>query len=358
MFPHFNSGVRVMHISELETPVAIIDLDRLEANINRFQHYLDEHGIANRPHIKTHKIPAIAHMQMNAGAVGVCCQKLGEAEVMVKAGITDILIPYNIIGAQKLERLMALAKVATMSVSADSEYTVKGLSEAAHRAGVELPVLVEFDTGGKRCGVQNPQQAVDLAQFIARHPSLAFGGLMTYPLNAETDGIIEQTKALLNGLPLPCVSVGSTGQMWHAHEHKSITEYRAGMYIYGDRWTNNVGAIATENLALKVIATVVSRPTVDRGILDAGSKTLSSDLMGLTGHGMILEYPDAVIQALSEEHGHTDFSACATKPEIGERVTIIPNHCCVVSNLFNQMVGVRGDTVEVVWDVEARGLLT
>jgi D-serine deaminase-like pyridoxal phosphate-dependent protein len=146
--------------------------------------------------------------------------------------------------------------------------------------------------------------------------------------------------------------------MWQAHTHPEITEYRAGMYIYGDRNTLKAGAVSLDDCAQKIITTVVSRPTAERGILDGGSKTFSSDLLGLTGHGLILEYPDANIYTLSEEHGHVDFSQCAHKPAIGERVTVIPNHCCVVTNLFNQMVGVRGDKVEVVWDVAARGKLT
>jgi len=347
-----------MDISELETPVAVVDLDRLEANIARLQHYLEAHHIANRPHIKTHKIPEIADMQLRAGAIGITCQKLGEAEVMVQAGIQDIFIPYNILGSQKLERLIALARKAQLRVTADSEFTVKGLSEAAHRAGIELPVLVEFDTGSQRCGVQTPQQAADLARFVQRQPGLKFAGLMTYPVNDHTDPFVQQVEGLLAGIPVSCVSGGGTSGLWRAHQHPVLTEYRAGMYIYGDRAMLKSGAVKLEDCALKVITTVVSRPTDDRGILDGGSKTFSSDLVGLTGHGLILEYPEASLYALSEEHGHVDFSACPHKPAIGERVTVIPNHCCVVSNLFDQMVGLRGSIVETIWKVAARGKLT
>lgn len=346
-----------MDINQLETPVAIVDLDRLEANITKLQHYLDEHGIINRPHIKTHKIPEIAHMQVNAGAVGITCQKIGEAEVMAQAGIQDIFLPYNIIGEAKLERLMRLARRVTLSVTADSEFTVQGLSGAAQRAGLELPVLVEFDAGLGRCGVQSPQEAADLARTIARSPCLRFGGLMTYPSSDNADLFVRETKNLLknDGISVDLVSGGSTPSMWEAHAHPEITEHRAGMYIYGDRYTLKSGAMTLEDCALKVITTVVSRPTADRGILDGGSKTFSSDLLGLDGHGLILEYPEARIYGQSEEHGHTDFSKCERKPEIGERVTVIPNHCCVVTNLFNQIVGVRGNQVEVIWPVAARG---
>jgi D-serine deaminase-like pyridoxal phosphate-dependent protein len=348
-----------MDISQLDTPVAVVDLDKLEANIARLQKYLDEYGIANRPHIKTHKIPEIAHMQINAGAVGITCQKIGEAEVMAQAGIRDIFLPYNIIGAAKLERLMRLARRVKLSVTADSEFTVAGLSAAAQQAGLELPVLVEFDTGAKRCGVQSPQQAADLAQTIARSPGLRFGGLMTYPTNDQTDPFVRETKALLkrHDLTVNLVSGGSTPGMWRAHNHPEVTEHRAGMYIYGDRFTLKSGAMTLEDCSLKVITTVVSRPTAERGILDGGSKTFSSDLLGLEGHGLILEYPEAHYYGQSEEHGHVDFSRCSHKPDIGERVTVIPNHCCVVSNLFNQIVGVRQNRVEVIWPVAARGAL-
>jgi len=348
-----------MEISQLETPVAIVDLDRLEANITRLQNYLDEHGIANRPHIKTHKIPEIAHLQLRAGAIGITCQKLGEAEVMAQAGIEDIFLPYNIIGQSKLAHLVRLARRVRLSLTADSEFTLRGLSAAAYRERLELELLVEFDTGGQRCGVQSPQEAAGLARLITRLPGLRFAGLMTYPLNDRTGLFVRETKALLqgDGLAVERVSVGGTPCMWEAHHHPEISEYRAGMYIYGDRYTVQSGAVTLEDCALQVICTVVSRPTADRGILDGGSKTFSSDLLGLDGHGLILEYPEARIYSQSEEHGHVDFSRCERRPEIGERVTVIPNHCCVVSNLFNQMVGVRGDQVEVIWPVAARGAL-
>lgn len=348
-----------MDLNQLETPVAIVDLDRLEANIEKFQAYLSQHGIANRPHIKTHKIPEIAHMQIKAGAVGITCQKIGEAEVMAQAGIDDIFLPYNIIGPAKLERLMRLTRRVNLSVTADSEFTVKGLSGAAQAAGIELPVLVEFDTGAQRCGVQSPQEAADLARRIARAPGLHFGGLMTYPSNQNTGPFVRETKKLLkaDGLEVERVSGGGTPGMWQAHTYPEVTEHRAGMYIYGDRYTLKSGAMTLDDCSLKVITTVVSRPTADRGILDGGSKTFSSDLLGLEGYGLILEYPEALIYGQSEEHGHVDFSKCPRKPEIGERVTVIPNHCCVVSNLFNQIVGVRQNQVEVIWPVAARGAL-
>lgn len=346
-----------MNVSEIETPAAVVDLSRLEFSIKRLQNYLDEHGIANRPHIKTHKIPEIAHMQLAQGAMGITCQKLGEAEVMVQAGIRDILVPYNILGAKKLNRLVLLAKRARITLTADSSVTVSGLSPAAYEHGVSIPVLVEFDTGLHRCGVETPQLAAELAGLIDSSPGLRFAGLMTYPVNENTGPFVEEVKKLIEpkGLQVACVSVGGTRCMWEAHQHSEITEYRAGMYVYGDRSTVESGAMTLEECSFSVRSTVVSRPSQERGILDAGSKSLSSDLLGLEGHGLILEYPEAQIYALSEEHGHVEFSGCDSKPEIGEVVTILPNHCCVANNLFNQVIGVRDGQVEVVWPVQARG---
>ena len=346
-------------IDQLETPVAIVDLDVLEANIARLQRFLDRHGIANRPHIKTHKIPQIAHMQIEAGAVGITCQKLSEAEVMADAGIGDIFIPYNIIGPRKLGRLVSLARRISIRVTADSAFTVQGLSAAARGARLELPVLVEFDSGLDRCGVRSPAEAADLARTIARLPGLRFAGLMTYPSSETVGPFVREVRRLLQpaGLDVECVSGGGSPAAWRAHHYPEVTEHRAGMYVYGDRYGIHHEVMALEECALKIIATVVSRPTGERGVLDAGSKTLSSDLMGLEGHGLILEYPKAVIYQLSEEHGHVDFSACAQRPQIGERVSLIPNHGCAVGNLFNHMVGVRRGRVEVVWPVAARGAL-
>jgi D-serine deaminase-like pyridoxal phosphate-dependent protein len=349
-----------MHIAELETPVPVVDIDRLEANIARLQAYLDEHEIANRPHVKTHKIPAIAKMQMDAGAIGITCQKVSEAEVMASAGFDDIFIPYNIIGESKLKRLMALAGRINVSVTADSASTVRGLSRAAQAAGLTMTVLVECDTGLHRCGVQSPQEAADLARLIGHLPNLHFGGLMTFPLNAQLGGFVREARTLLNadGLQIECVTAGGTPSMWQAHTHPELTEYRAGIYVYGDRLSLRSGAVTLDTCALTIYSTVVSRPTNDRGVLDAGSKTLSSDLHDLDGYGYICEYPEAKIYALSEEHGHVDFSACARKPEIGERLSIIPNHCCTVTSLFDEIIGARNDHVAETWQVAARSTVT
>lgn len=349
-----------MHIDELETPVPVVDMDRMEANITRLQSYLDKYQIANRPHVKTHKIPAIAKLQMDAGAVGITCQKVSEAEVFADAGFDNIFLPYNIIGETKLKRLMALASRINLSVTADSAFTARGLSNAAMLAGLKVSVLVECDTGAGRCGVQSPAEAAELARLIQSLPNLHFGGLMTYPSNEHLDSFVRETRSLLEGdnLPIERVSGGGTPTMWEAHTHPELTEHRAGIYVYGDRLTLRSGAVTLDTCALQILTTVVSRPTADRGILDAGSKTLSTDLHGLEGYGYICEYPEAKIYALTEEHGHVDFSACARKPDIGERLSVIPNHCCVVTNLFDEFIGARDNQVQETWQITARGTVT
>jgi D-serine deaminase-like pyridoxal phosphate-dependent protein len=351
-----------MKDTDLDTPVVTIDLDVMEATIRRAQTYFDEHGILNRPHIKTHKIPAIAHKQLEAGAKGITCQKLGEAEVFVAAGIKDVLIPYNIVGEQKLERLCRLAKQARMSVCVDSEYTVRGISAAANREGVEIDLEVECDTGMRRAGVQSPEEAADLARLIARLPGVRFAGWMTYPTTKETVAFFDAASALIarDGLSAAVRSGGGTPGMWRAHEAlPTVNEYRAGTYIYFDRNCVGAGAATWDECAMRVHMTVVSRPTKDRAILDGGSKTLTNDPAGSgqTGYGRIVEYPEAVIARQSEEHGHVDLSACPPdrRPEIGERVTVIPNHACATTNLHDEVVGVRHGKVEVIWPVLARG---
>ena len=347
-----------MRIEELETPVAVVDLDRLSVNIDHLQKYLASHDIDNRPHIKTHRIPAIAHMQLEAGAVGITCQTLSEAEVMCSTGIRDIFLPYNLLSDAKLKRLMLLARRAKMSVTADSARTVSGYAEAAAAEGTVLPVLIEMDGGYERCGVTTPEGVRELARQIDSAPNLHFGGLMVYPSNPESNAFMGEAKMLLaqEGLAVERVSGGSSFVMWQAHEFTEFTEHRAGMYVYGDRNLVDAGVMALDDCSYFVLATVVSRPTEDRVVLDSGSKSLAADSARKTpGHGLIVEYPQAEIFKLSEEHGHVDVSRCDRKPEIGERVSVLVNHCCVSNNLFPRIVGHRSGEVELEWPVLAKG---
>ncbi len=276
---------------------------------------------------------------------------------MADAGIRDIFLPYNIFGATKLQRLMRLAHRTNLSVTVDSSLTVSGLSNAAQAAGVACSVLVEIDTGLKRCWVQSPQ-AAELAFKTADLPGLQFDGVKTYPTSAATDTFVSEMRELVEpaGITIERVSGGTPG-MWQAHLLPQVNKHLAGTYVCGDRCILKSGAMQLEECAFTIITTVVSRPTAERGFVDGGSKTFSLDLLGLEGHGLLLEYPTARFYAQSEEHGFVDFSERESPPVIRDRLTVIPNHCCVVSNLFNAIVSVRRDRVEVVWPVVARGAL-
>ncbi len=348
-----------MNIDQLETPVPVIDLDRMERNLARMQAYCDRHGLRLRPHIKTHKLPHLARRQMELGAVGVTCQKLGEAEVMADAGLADILVSYPLIGPAKALRLAALARRVRMQVAADNPLALETAAEAARAAQAPVGVLIEFDSGNKRTGVTSVDEALQLARAVLA-AGLRFDGLMTYPSSAATATFAGAAKAAFAevGIPIPTVSGGGTPRGWRAHEIEGVTEVRVGTYIYQDRATVGAGAAALEDCALEVLATVVSRPTQDRAIIDAGSKSLSSDLVAAefgAGYGLLLDYPDAVIERLSEEHGMVDLSACRGKPALGERVRILPNHVCAVSNLHDRVVASRGGEVADIWPVAARG---
>jgi D-serine deaminase-like pyridoxal phosphate-dependent protein len=347
-------------ISDLDTPAVLIDLDRVEANLKRAQDYADAHGLKLRPHIKTHKLARFARRAMDLGAVGITVQKLGEAEVFADAGITEIFLPYNIVGTVKLARLKALHERAHISVTADSAETVEGLSRTIAGSTTPLTVLVECDTGMGRCGVQTPAAAVALAEKIANSPGLNFGGLMTYPAAGQVEAnarFLSDAKALLaaGALQATVISNGGTPDLWRAHEVSAATEHRPGTYIYMDRFQVAKGVGSFDDCALTVLATVVSRPTENRAIIDAGSKALTSDTLGMTGFGLVEAYPEAVIVGLSEEHGTIDLSNCATKPVIGEKLRIIPNHACVVSNLFDRVTLISKDQVVETVGVDARG---
>jgi len=349
-----------MSLDDLETPVPVIDLDRVERNLAKMQAYCDSHDLRLRPHVKTHKLPAFAHRQVDLGACGITCQKLGEAEVMVDAGLDDVLISYPLIGPAKALRLAALARRATMRVAVDSPLALETAAEAARAAGKPVGVLVEFDSGYKRTGVVSVDQALALARRVTEAEGLRFDGLMTYPSTAATSGFVAEARRRFAGagLAIPVVSGGGTPNAWQAHEIAGLTEVRVGTYIYHDRATVAAGAASLDECALHLHATVVSRPAEDRAVIDAGTKSLTSDLIAPSagsGYGLILGYPDAVIERLSEEHGMIDLSRCDRKPGLGERVRIVPNHVCVVSNLHDEVVLSRAGRVVDTWRVAARG---
>ena len=343
--------------TEIDTPAAVVDASRLERNLARWQEHCDRHGLANRPHVKTHRCAEIAQRQLALGAVGITCQKLTEAEAMADAGCEDILVPYNIVGAAKLERLRRLLERITLFVSVDDAALLPGLAAAAAGAPRELAVLVDCDTGLGRTGVQDPASAVELAVAVSREDGLRFVGFLTYPapdaaerfLAAAVEGARER------GLEPAVVSAGGTPSMWESGKLRpTVTEYRVGTYAFHDRATVAAGAATLEDVALTVHATVVSRPAPGRAILDAGSKALTSDRGPDEAFGLVLEAPGSQVVKLNEEHAYVAL-ADGEELELGQRVRVVPNHACVVVNLFDELLVTRDGRLEDSWRVAARG---
>ena len=353
-------------VEDLETPVLVVDLDRMEANIRFVQAYCERLGVRNRIHIKTHKIPQIAARQVAAGAAGITVQKLGEAEVFAASGLgfDDIFLPYNLLGAAKLRRLRAFLErypEIELSLTCDSAVVAEGLNTVARESGRRLRVWVECDAGLGRAGVTQPRQALDLACAIEQLPSLTFGGLMSFTADAEPS--VEFMTAALAvfrsaGRPAPEVTMGGTRQLRWVKQVPGVTEHRPGTYVFHDRQTVLQGGWSFDDCAGTVRTTVVSRPTAERGILDAGSKAITPETMGLDGLlGHIVEYPEARLYRLSEEHGYVDFSAYpeSERPQVGGVLAVVPNHICTTVNMYSWLVGARNGRVEVVWPVAARG---
>lgn len=357
-----NSPLALKIAREYGTPALVVDMDRVERNIARVQKICDDAGVANRPHIKTHKSPLLARLQIEAGAKGITCQKLGEAEVMADGGINDILISYNLIGDEKMARLGALLARTSVTVAADNPVVITGLQVAAAAAGRALPVVIECDTGRKRAGVETPAEAIALAGQIVSTPGLSFAGLLMYPTEtgwSEAQRFYDEALAVLRelGLDPAIVSTGGSPNLKNVGKLKGATEHRPGTYIYNDRMQVAAGVATWDDCALHVYSTVVSRAAPGRGILDAGSKTLTADSGGLDGYGLILEHPEARIARFAEEHGFLDLTKSNTRPAVGDVVRIVPNHVCVVVNMADEVVMVRGDEIVGILPVAARGKL-
>lgn len=349
-------------IEDLETPVPVIDIAIADRNLKRWQQRCDKLGLANRPHIKTHKLAGLARYQCDLGAKGITVQKLGEAEVMADAGLSDMLLTFNVVGRHKLERLAALARRTEISVVADNATVVEGLGWAGKAAGRGIRVLVECDTGAKRNGVQSPAEAIALARVIDRTPGVTYGGLMTYArpgTRLEAAAYLTEAKdgAARAGLDTAVISSGGSPDMWKDDGLDALTEYRVGTYIYFDRSLAERKVCGYDDCAVTVLATVVSEPTAARAMLDAGSKSLTSDLLGMTGYGTVRSLDGAVVYDQSEEHGFLDISGTTRKPDIGDLVRIVPNHVCPVINLFDRVVFVDGEKVLGAVKVDARGLV-
>ncbi len=357
----------------LDTPCLVVHEEILEQNIAEMAAYARERGIKVRPHQKTHKTAEIARMQVDAGAIGGTCAKLGEAEVLVQSGaFNDVLIANEIVGEQKIRRLLALMDQAHVMVAVDGPEVAQGLSDACERASKKLDVLIEVNTGLNRAGLKPGEEVLDLARSVSAMPGLRLRGIMTHEghvaaaKDAANLGEIARnagenlvaTAALLreNGFEIDVVSVGSTPAAFSTTTIDGITEMRPGTYVFNDNTAFRFGRITPERCALRILATVVSRPAPDRAVIDAGSKTLAMDPSpSKKGFGYIVDLPEATIVRVSEEHGVIELPEGSRDLKVGDRIEIIPNHVCPTVNLQDEMFVVRDGEVKACWDVIARG---
>ncbi len=371
-----------MRITDLPTPQVLVERRRLEANLDRMQGAASARGIRLRPHAKTHKSPVVARWQIARGAVGICCAKVGEAEVFAAAGIPDIRLPYPV-NPSNADRLLALMDRAAISIVVDHAAVARGWSAAMARADRTLDVLVKVDVGYHRCGIDPAAPgAVAFLRDVAALAGLRLRGVLSHAGQGYTASSVEELERIARteaailrdlaagaravGVAIEEISVGATPTARFSVNEEGVTELRPGNYAYFDRTQVSLGAARLEDCALTVMATVVSKPAPDRIVLDSGSKTLSSDAArGFgrpSGHGIVfagLEAPEPDprlhVARLSEEHAVVLVEGGATNLEPGDRVRVVPNHACVVSNLVDRVQLVDGLQVVDTLDVAARG---
>ncbi len=356
----------------LDTPALVVDLDRLEANIDRWAAFARQAGVRLRPHGKTHKCLEIARRQLAAGASGLTLAKIGEAEVMARAGIADIFLANEVVGSPKLPRLLSLAKNARLRIGVDSLEVAEPLAAAAVGAGITLDVMLEVDTGLGRCGVAPGEPLLHLAREVSRLHGLRIAGIFTYrgyrgrSLDLESAGreegeivVREAERLRVAGIPVDEVSVGSTPTGRSAGRVPGVTEIRPGTYVFNDATEVLWGAATSDECALTILARVISRPSRDVAILDAGSKVLTEARGPFSSrgesHGVVRGYPECQIDRLWEEHGRVQLTDEARRLRVGDLVEIIPAHVCPTVNLAARLVCARRGTIEATWDVAARG---
>lgn len=351
---------------EIDTPALLLDLDVMERNIVRMAEAFRGLHAKLRPHAKTHKTPIIAHKQLAAGAIGITCAKIGEAEVMVAGGVRDILIANQIVGEQKMRRLASLARHADLMVAVDDVHNVEELSQAAQAAKASLRVLVEVDVGLHRCGVRPGEPALFLAQQVSRARGLTFAGLMGYEghlvfvpsLEERVQRVHTDIQALIDtaqfiesrGLPVEIVSAGGTGTAMITGRLPRITEIQAGSYVFMDGRYKTIEGVDFD-CALTLLTTIVSRPHVERIIIDAGMKTLTHEF----GLPRFKDREDLELLGLSEEHGTVKLHEPSVTLKPGEKLEIIPSHGDTTLNIHDYYYGVRNGHVETVWPIAARG---
>ena len=372
-----------MHLSDLATPQVIVDRQRLLDNLSRAQRLADSSGRRLRPHAKTHKSPEIARWQIDRGAVGICCAKVGEAEIFVDAGIADVRLPYPV-HPRNAPRLLAVMERAAVSIIVDHLAVARGWSDAMQSAGQTLDVLVKVDVGFHRCGIDPAApSALDFVRSVSAMPGLRLRGLLShaghgYAARSEDElrAIAADEAAILvdladraarSGIAIEELSVGATPTLRFSATAAGLTELRPGNYVYFDRTQLALGSAGLAECALTVLATIVSKPAPDRIVLDCGSKTLTTDPAGgaglAPGYGAILT-PDGsgleaglFIERLSEEHATVSVQG-VTALQPGDRVRVLPNHACVVSNLVDEVHLIEGNHVVTRLAIAARGKST
>lgn len=358
-------------IDDIETPAVVVDLDAMDRNVADYVSFAREHGVALRSHIKTHKIPDLAHMQhRRSGGGGIVCQTLGEVEVMAQNGLDDIYLSYSVVERSKLERLVWLSKkLEAFATTVDCQGNIDPLQSVAAHHETTVTAILEIDLGYGRTGIA-PDRAVELAEYIADTPNLKFGGVMAFEAHvkagAESKADLERrcqetmdelavvVDAIEDaGIPVPDVKVGGTATSKFSGRHPVATEINPGMYPFNDTGELQIRSYELEkaDCATTVLSTVISKPDPDRVIVNAGSKSISMDTnrMPVPKHRDDLDYVRA-----SEEHGWID-AAAADNVEVGDRIEFIVPHVCTTINLHDTILGVRDDEICEVWDVQARG---
>lgn len=360
---------------EVDTPSVMVDKDVLLTNIEKMSSFARNHGVHLRPHVKAHKTVEIAKIQREMGANGLCVAKLDEAEAMAAAGFSDILVAYELVGQQKLERLLYLTEKVSITILVDSIPAAKALSQAATSRSKVIPCLIEVDSGLGRTGVPPGKPALELALSLLKYPGLKLKGLLTHAGHAyaarnrseleligrgEAEALLS-TAALLRqaGIGSAVLSVGSTPTVRISGAVTGINEIRPGNYVFNDATQVALGVARREDCALSVLTTVISRPTPDRIVIDAGGKTLALDrgahgISQLPGYGLVKNHQGFVIERLSEEHGIVSLPP-ESPVTVGDRLEVIPNHACPVVNLTDTLYVHENHRVVNQWRVTARG---
>jgi len=361
-----------MALEDVDTPALLLDLDAFEFNIQLMAGFAKKFGINHRPHAKTHKSPVVAQKQIAAGAVGQCCQKVAEAEILVAGGVSNVLVSNQIVGRRKLDRLAGLARNANISVCVDDQDNINQINAAAKRFNAKIDVLVEIDIGAGRCGVVPGKAAVELAQIIAKNSNLTFGGLQAYQGRAQhirgfgerkiaiekAGKLVQETIHLLSEAGLECrlVTGAGTGTFQFEADSGIWNELQAGSYCFMDADyglnLNETGEfINTFRNSLFIWSTIMSHPTKDRAVVDAGHKATSIE----SGLPLVADLKDVKYVGASDEHGSLALGRDAIDLKIGQKIRLIPGHCDPTVNLHDWYIGIRNGMVEAIWPVEARG---